>query len=143
MRILGNFCKLFGGTSGTTPSTELTLAKDVEVSIEDDQIDDTSRRNRGFKSYIYGLRDCSLTFTYDYDTEDEGFTLLQEASLNRQALALFAADDKGNGLDGDWIISLKINQPTADKVTCSVTAKPTFSGENGRNPAWVKATAGA
>lgn len=138
--LIGIFCKLFGGTAGTTPTTELKKASEVKLACTKGEVDSTNRGNAGNKTYKGGLKDYSLSFNYEYNPAEEGFQVLQEAFINDQPIALFCADDQGNGLDGDWeLFSFDIDQPNEDIVKVSVTAKPTFiDGKNGRNPAWVK-----
>ena len=137
--LVGHFCKLLGGPAGTQPTKELELASEVELSSEKSQIDATTRRNKKSKSYLSGLMDHTLSFTYKYEKEDEGFQLLKNAYYNGTPVALFAADDAGNGVDGDWeIFGLNRSEGDEDTVQYAVTAKPAFlPGENGREPAWV------
>ena len=137
--IVGHFCKLLGGPAGTQPTKELELAFEVEISSEKAQIDATTRRNKKSKSYISGLMDHTLTFNYKYEVDDEGFELLRNAYYAGTPIALFASDEEGNGVDGDWeIFSFNRTEPEEDTVQYAVTCKPAFlPGTSGREPAWV------
>ena len=75
----------------------------------------------------------------NYESDDVDLKAIQTAFMNNSAIAFLVGDDKGNGLDADFVITeFNIPQPLEEAVTVSVTAKPTLST---RAPAWK--TAGA
>ena len=139
MAILGLNCVLYRGTAGQTANTEMTNVKDVELNLTTGEADITTRAANGWRSYAATLKEASLTFQMNYDTDDTDFTAIQTAFMNNSAISFLVGDDKGNGLDADFVITeFNIPQPLEEAVTVSVTAKPTLST---RAPSWK--TAGA
>ena len=139
MAILGLNCVLYRGEAGQTASTEMTNVKDVELNLTTGEADITTRAANGWRSYAATLKEASLTFQMNYESDDVDFKAIQTAFMNNSAIAFLVGDDKGNGLDADFVITeFNIPQPLEEAVTVSVTAKPTLST---RAPSWK--TAGA
>ena len=139
MAILGLNCVLYRGTAGQTANTEMTNVKDVELNLTTGEADITTRAANGWRSYAATLKEASLTFQMNYESDDADLKAIQTAFMNNSAIAFLVGDDKGNGLDADFVITeFNIPQPLEEAVTVSVTAKPTLST---RAPAWH--TAGA
>ena len=139
MAILGLNCVLYRGEAGQTASTEMTNVKDVEMNLTTGEADITTRAGNGWRAYAATLKEASLTFQMNYDTDDTDLTAIQTAFMNNSAISFLVGDDQGNGLDADFVITeFNIPQPLEEAVTVSVTAKPTLST---RAPAWK--TAGA
>lgn len=140
--VIGHFCKLLGGTAGETATKVLGKASEVQVACSKTEVESTTRETEGFKTYIAGLKDISLSFKHVYDPEDEGYQLLHNAFYNDTPLSLRPADNDGNGLEADWeIFTFDESQDDDDIVRVSVTAKPTrIAGEKARNPKWEKGT---
>ena len=139
MAILGLNCVLYRGEAGQTASTEMTNVKDVEMNLTTGEADITTRAANGWRTYAATLKEASLTFQMNYESDDADFKAIQTAFMNNSAIAFLVGDDKGNGLDADFVITeFNIPQPLEEDVTVSVTAKPTLST---RAPSWK--TAGA
>ena len=139
MAILGLNCVLYRGEAGQTASTEMTNVKDVELNLTTGEADITTRAANGWRSYAATLKEASLTFQMNYESDDADLKAIQTAFMNNSAIAFLVGDDKGNGLDADFVITeFNIPQPLEEAVTVSVTAKPTLST---RAPSWK--TAGA
>ena len=139
MAILGLNCVLYRGEAGQTASTEMTNVKDVELNLTTGEADITTRAANGWRSYAATLKEASLTFQMNYESDDADLKAMQTAFMNNSAIAFLVGDDKGNGLDADFVITeFNIPQPLEEAVTVSVTAKPTLST---RAPSWK--TAGA
>ena len=139
MAILGLNCVLYRGEAGQTASTEMTNVKDVEMNLTTGEADITTRAANGWRSYAATLKEASLTFQMNYEADDTDLKAIQTAFMNNSAIAFLVGDDKGNGLDADFVITeFNIPQPLEEAVTVSVTAKPTLST---RAPSWK--TAGA
>ena len=139
MAILGLNCVLYRGEAGQTASTEMTNVKDVEMNLTTGEADITTRAANGWRAYAATLKEASLTFQMNYESDDVDLKAIQTAFMNNSAIAFLVGDDKGNGLDADFVITeFNIPQPLEEAVTVSVTAKPTLST---RAPAWK--TAGA
>ena len=59
---------------------------------------------------------------------------LKNAYFNNSAIALFASDGEGNGLDADFVVtSFSRQEPLEEALTVSVTCKPTLVT---RAPIW-------
>ena len=139
MAILGLNCVLYRGEAGQTASTEMTNVKDVEMNLTTGEADITTRAANGWRAYAATLKEASLTFQMDYESDDVDLKAIQTAFMNNSAIAFLVGDDKGNGLDADFVITeFNIPQPLEEAVTVSVTAKPTLAT---RPPTWK--TAGA
>ena len=139
MAIFGLNCVLYRGTAGQTADTEMTNVKDVELNLTTGEADITTRAANGWRSYAATLKEASLTFQMNYEADDVDFTAIQTAFMNNAAISFLVGDDKGNGLDADFVITeFNIPQPLEEAVTVSVTAKPTLST---RAPTWKKAGA--
>ena len=139
MAILGLNCVLYRGEAGQTASTEMTNVKDVEMNLTTGEADITTRAANGWRAYVATLKEASLTFQMNYESDDSDFKAIQTAFMNNSAIAFLVGDDKGNGLDADFVITeFNIPQPLEEAVTVSVTAKPTLAT---RSPTWK--TAGA
>ena len=139
MAILGLNCVLYRGEAGQTASTEMTNVKDVEMNLTTGEADITTREANGWRAYAATLKEASLTFQMNYEADDTDLKAIQTAFMNNSAIAFLVGDDKGNGLDADFVITeFNIPQPLEEAVTVSVTAKPTLAT---RAPAWK--TAGA
>lgn len=139
MAILGLNCVLYRGEAGQTASTEMTNVKDVELNLTTGEADITTRAANGWRAYVATLKEASLTFQMNYEADDADLKAIQTAFMNNSAISFLVGDDKGNGLDADFVITeFNIPQPLEEAVTVSVTAKPTLST---RAPSWK--TAGA
>ena len=139
MAILGLNCVLYRGEAGQTASTEMTNVKDVELNLTTGEADITTRAANGWRAYVATLKEASLTFQMNYEADDADLKAIQTAFMNNSEISFLVGDDKGNGLDADFVITeFNIPQPLEEAVTVSVTAKPTLST---RAPSWK--TAGA
>lgn len=134
--VLGLNAKLFRGTAGTQGATEMKNVKDLTLSIESGDADVTTRAAKGWRASVATLKEATLEFEMNYDTEDEDFGAVQDAFFNNTPLAFFVSDGAGNGLDADWVITgFNVEQPLEEAMSVSVTAKPTLGT---RAPQWVE-----
>lgn len=135
---LGLNAKLYYGTAGAKAATELTNTKDVTLNLEKGEADVTTRASNGWRSMIGTLKDGSVEFEMNWDTEDAGFVAIKNAFFDDTAIALFVADGaNGSGLDADFTVTkFTRNEPLEEALTVSVTVKPTTLT---RAPAWVDA----
>ena len=139
MAILGLNCVLQRGEAGQTASTEMKNVKDVEMNLTTGEADITTREANGWRAYAATLKEASLTFQMNYESDDADLKAIQTAFMNNSAIAFLVGDDEGNGLDAEFVITeFNIPQPLEEAVTVSVTARPTLST---RAPSWK--TAGA
>lgn len=134
--VLGLNAKLFRGTAGTQGATEMKNVKDLTLSIESGDADVTTRAAKGWRASVATLKEATLEFEMNYDTEDEDFGAVQDAFFNNTPLAFFVSDGAGNGLDADWVITgFNVEQPLEEATNVRVTAKPTVDT---RAPQWVE-----
>ena len=137
MAILGLNCVLYRGEAGQTASTEMTNVKDVEMNLTTGEADITTRAANGWRAYAATLKEASLTFQMNYESDDVDLKAIQTAFMNNSAISFLVGE--GTGLDADFVITeFNIPQPLEEAVTVSVTAKPTLAT---RAPTWK--TAGA
>lgn len=138
MHVFGFDCKMFVGNAGSTPTEQVDSVTTVNLSLSKSQIDKTDRGSGGWKIYAGGLKDVSIEFTYNYDTEDEKFQLFLSSFCDNTPLAVFCADDSGSGIDGDFeVFDFSQPQELDDTVKVSITLKPVKNGKDGRAPAWI------
>ena len=108
---------------------------------ESGDADVTTRAAKGWRASVATLKEGTLEFEMNYDTEDEDFGAVQDAFFNNTPLAFFVSDGAGNGLDADWVITgFNVEQPLEEATTVSVTARPTVAT---RAPQWVEGTGGS
>ena len=137
---LGLDAKLFHGAAGTTATNEMTNVKDVTLNLESGDADITTRAAKGWRISAATLKEASLEFEMVWDTSDDGFKAVKNAFFNNTAIALFASDGDGNGLDADFVVSsFSRSEPLEEALTVSVTCKPTLID---RAPTWKVGTGG-
>ncbi len=131
---IGYAAKLFGGAAGTTPSTEITHAKDVKVSVSIDIVDATDRSTDGWKDNLAALKDATLSFTLVYDSADTNYSAIRSAAMSNTPYAFKPSNGNGSGLDADWTISkFDEDQSNGEAISAEVEAVP-YCGN--RNPSW-------
>ncbi len=135
---VGLEAKLFYGSAGATASTEATNVKDVSLSLEAGSADITTRAAQGWRVKKATLKEGSLEFEMNYDTEDPLCSTVISNFLAGTPMAYFISDGAGTGLDADFTLTnCSIEQPLEEAITVSVTAEPTnIGGTSGRAPAW-------
>ena len=137
---LGLDAKLFIGTAGSRAATELANVKDVTLNLETGEADITTRAAEGWRITAATLKEASLEFEMVWDTSDAGFKAIKDAYFNNTAIALFASDGDGNGLDADFVVtSFSRSEPLEEALTVSVTCKPTLVT---RAPTWKDGSGG-
>lgn len=139
---LGLDGKMFRGEAGaaqTSINIEMKTVKDVTLNLEKGEADITDRSANGWRVYVGTLKEGTLEFNINYDTESEDFKTLLNAYLNNTALAFFVTDGDGSGLLADFVITqFNKEEPLEEAQTVSVTARPTnIGGASGRAPQWI------
>ncbi len=73
---LGIDAKLYynTGTYETPTWVELTNVRDVTLSLERSEADVTTRANAGWRATAPTLKEATIEFEMQWDTEDAGFT---------------------------------------------------------------------
>lgn len=111
-----------------------TKVKDVDVVIEADAVEKTTRANQGWGSNMQGLRKLRLEFQIPWDAADAFATALRTAAFTGSEITMKALDNAGVGPEGAFIItSFPRSEPLNDGTTCSVVAE--FSGDAA--PTWI------
>lgn len=130
--------ELLYGDAGSTADTLLEGVIEVTTNMEVAEIDVTSRDSNGHKEYVPGLTDSGLDVSIWNDSENEGLAAIRSAFLNKTAIALFASDGNGNGLDADWMVtSYNVEEPLEDAAKVSCSFKPMKST---RKPVYVESS---
>ena len=86
---LGLDAKLFIG------GAEAKNVKDVTLSLESGEADVTTRATEGWRAYAATLKEASLEFEMQWDTEDGSFSSIQSAYFGNSPLAIFVTDGEG------------------------------------------------
>jgi|GEM_PF-170965 len=134
---LGLDAVLYRGTAGTTGATEVKNVKNLTLSVETGSADITTRATDGWKAYAATLKDGSLEWDMVDISGDADIAAVRAAWLAGTALALFADDGTGEGLDADFVITkFDRDEQLEEAITYKVTAKPTYLT---RAPAWKTA----
>lgn len=143
MIVIGLEAKLLYGTAGTQGTTVADNVKDVSLSLEAGSADITTRAAAGWRVKKATLKEGSLEFEMNYDTEETLCSTVLNNFLTGTPMAFFVSDGHGTGLDADWTLTnCSMEQPLEEAITLSVTAEPTnIGGTQGRAPQWVTATA--
>lgn len=125
---LGLDAKLFIG------GAEAKNVKDVTLSLESGEADVTTRATEGWRAYAATLKEASLEFEMQWDTEDGSFSSIQSAYFGNSPLAIFVTDGEGHGLDADWVVTkFSRSEPLEEALTVSVSCRPTLIN---RAPEW-------
>lgn len=136
--VLGLNAKLLYGTAGTAGATEASTVKEVSLSLTTGTADVTSRAANGWRVKVATLKEGTLDFSLNYDTDDTFCTTVIQNFIAGTPMAFFVTDGNGTGLDADFALTnCSMEQPLEEAVTISITAEPTMTGENPRAPQWV------
>ena len=143
---LGMDCKLFYNAAGNenpiVPGnwTENDNIGDLDLSVERDQADSTTRANAGWKTTEPALADGEVTFTMVEDPDDAHFAVFQAAFFNKTALgvAVMTGSLSTSGERG-LVATMKVTtfsrgENLNDVVKYNVTLKPSRDAANA--PRW-------
>jgi len=126
--------ELYYGVPGSTAATELTIARNVNYTIEPDRADISDRGSLINLEDVAGVT-IGLEFEINNQDTDAAVAALRTAILTGAALALRTKDKaSGWGLDADFVLGLKEDQPLRDAQRITITAGPTDKA--GRAPTW-------
>jgi predicted secreted protein len=143
---LGFEAKLYRNTGdfATPVWVEMTNVKDLTLNLEKGEVDATTRGNNGWEAIVAGLKRGSIEFEMVWDTQDAGFTAIQEAFFNDTAIEVAAMDGDitaagTQGLRASMeVINFSRSEPLEEALTVSVTIKPAYSANP---PQWMKVAA--
>jgi len=145
--VLGLSAKLYRntGTYDTPTWQEITLVKDVKLTLSKGEADATTRAAGGWKQSVATLKEASLELELVWDPSDQSLTALRDAYLNNTPVDLAVMDGPmqpgtgktSQGLRALWdVFSFDRNEPLEEVLTVSVTLKPTY----GAAPTWHTVT---
>jgi len=122
------------GYNGTlTVGAEVQYCKDVDIDMDAEQVDDTTRNNDGWKSTAAGLRNWVVTFSMVKHGGDTLYDTMKSAFDTGSILSgVSVVDDQGDAVSGSCKIHrFSRREPLNGVVTVDVTlsgqGRPTFS----------------
>ena len=127
--------KLYKATSiAPTPDwDEITLVKDVTLTLEKSEFDVTTRANGGWKAVAAAMKDATIEFEMPWDPSDTVFKALLDA-FNANTVLGIACMDKDittAGAEGLWadcvVLSFTREEPLEEGLTAKIKVKPTLS----------------
>jgi hypothetical protein len=125
-----------GGVASGEEWTDLTNVRDVTFTNEATEADATTRAQAGFKALVPSLQTAGVEFEMVWNPEDTGFSAIQDAYQNREAIGLRVLDQAGGqGIEADFaIFNFTRDENLDDTMKVKVSAKLTYSSTP---PAWV------
>ncbi len=139
---LGFENKLYIGSAGSAPTTEMTNVSNLSVNLNAAKVDVTARNTGAFKTYIAGMIDPSLSFTVHADANDTSLALIRSAYIGRGAVAVKVDLGDNYAFQADCIVEDLSNSQETESVTdYSVSLAPTII-TSGLTPAFVQITSG-
>jgi hypothetical protein len=127
--VLGLDCKLYLG------STEVTNATDVELTLETDEADVTTRGGDGWEQTVQTLKKAAVNFDMIWDPGDDAFEAIKNAYMDKTPIEDVKVLDGegGEGLVCDMaVLKFTRTEPLKDAAKVAVTLKPT----RGATPTW-------
>lgn len=132
---LGMNAKLYRNTGayGTPVWAEMANVKDVTLNLETGEADVTTRGNAGWRATLATLREGSVEFEAVWDTDDAGFTAMQQAYFSNGTIevAVMDGDITEAGTEGlratMSVTNFSRNEPLEEAITASVSLKPAYA----------------
>jgi hypothetical protein len=128
------------GTYATPVWVALNNVKDLTLNLEKGEADVTTRANSKWRATLPTLREGSVEFEMVWDTEDAGFTAIQEAYFTDASIevAVMDGDITATGSQGlratMGVTKFSRSEPLEEAQTCSVTLKPAYAAHA---PEWM------
>lgn len=92
-------------TWSSTGWVEITTVADVEVALDKDEADATTRGNNGWEQSVGVRKKGELTFELVYDPDDVGYQKVRDAYLNDTELAMAVLDILANNSGCEGFVS--------------------------------------
>lgn len=131
---LGKDAKLFIGTAGVKPATQVQYARDISVNLERDKIDITSNASGGWNQSAPGLITASIEFEMILEETNTASATILSNFISGASFSAAAMDGPaeapidgvaGDGPYGDWWVSkCARNTKTKEATVFSVTLEP-------------------
>lgn len=104
----------------------VAYARDVELALDSDDIDVTTRNSAGWKEFLQGLKEWTLEIAQLYVSDDDAIQVLIDSWMNGTPVAIAIKDDADQGFDGTgYVKSLRFAQPLTDAVGIPATIRGT------------------
>jgi predicted secreted protein len=132
---LGMNAKMYRNTGDyeTPVWAEMPNVKDVSLNLETGSADATTRGNGGWRATLATLREGSVDFESVWDTDDEGFTAMQQAYFSNGTIevAVMDGDITAAGTEGlratMSVTNFSRNEPLEEAITASISLKPAYA----------------
>lgn len=110
----------------TAGEETIAYAKDVELSLDSDEIDVTTRNSGDWKEFLQGHKEWTLDIEQLWVGADDGIQALIDSWLQGTTLSVAIKDENGLGWDGTaFVQSLRLAQPLTDAVGLPCTLRGT------------------
>lgn len=132
-------CKFYRGTAGTEANTLVENIKDVELNLEYEEVDATTRASGEWTETEQTVKSATITTTVKWKKGDADFEAFRAAFFSNTAISILVMDgpktDVGNqGFDGDVKVNkFNVKQQLKDIVWVDLSFKPAPSS---RAPDW-------
>ncbi len=119
---------------------EVSNVKDVTLNLEKGEADVTTRANNGWRATVGTLKEASVEFQMVWDTEDEGFTAVQEGFFGNDPIEFAVMsgpmnDPQSEGLRATFdVFSFTRNEALEEAIMVDVSIKPTYATHA---PQWI------
>lgn len=114
-------------TVGTGPGSVVGKARDVDLNIQGNAVDTSTRDGAGWKDHIQGLKEWDMSCGHLWVPDDAAFELMQTALMNGTEIHVKLLDitgATGHGYEGDAIVTgLKRGEPLDGALTADITLK--------------------
>jgi len=115
------------GVSGAAAWVENTNIKDLAASLPSEQVDDSTRASRPWKSTKAKVKDCEVTFQMLAEDTNAHYGVFRDAWLAGTHLGLRVYDGAANGIEADFVITeFGHSQKLSDAQLADVTMKITY-----------------
>jgi len=142
---LGGQAKLYYNTGTYAAPVWAVLAnvKDLTLNLEKGEADVTTRGNQGWRATLGTLKEGSVEFEMVWDTEDDGFTAIQQAYFGDTAIEVAVMDGDiteagSQGLRASMSVTkFTRKEPLEEALGVEVSLKPSYAANA---PQWMVTT---
>jgi hypothetical protein len=129
------------GTYAVPVWEALTNVRDLTLNLEKGEADVTTRGNNSWRATAPTLKDGTIEFEMVWDTDDAGFTAIQQAYFTDGTLemAIMDGDITESGTQGlratMGVTNFSRNEELEEAMRASVSMKPAYAANA---PAWME-----
>jgi len=122
-------------SEGTPSYSTVSGVTNVDLGIDVDTDDVTTRGSGGFRAYVPTLKDVEITLEMPWDTAATGYLILRDSWVNGSPIAVKCYDGTvvgtAVGVIGDFYVTkMERSEPLDGAMRASVTLKPAPSTTN-------------